>query len=249
MKFRPCIDLHNGMVKQIVGSTLTDDNCGLKENFVSQYDSAYYASMFKKDKLSGGHIIKLGAGNENATLLALSQWKGGMQVGGGITNENCLSYLMAGASHVIVTSYVFSDGKINYDNLRKISTITDKKSLVLDLSCKLVDGEYIIATDRWQKLTDTILSHEILEELSKYCDEFLVHGVSVEGLKSGIDKDLVSLLTLSPIPVTYAGGVGTLKHLEEVKEFGKNRVDITVGSSLDIFGGNLKYRDVVNFCR
>jgi len=236
------------MVKQIVGSTLTDDNSCLKENFTSQFDSAYYASLFKKDSLFGGHIIKLGSGNENAARLALSQWYGGMQIGGGITSENCLSYLNSGASHVIVTSYVFSDGNINYNNLRKISDITGKKHLVLDLSCKFVDGKYIIATDRWQKLTDTILNKEILEELSKYCGEFLVHGVSVEGLKSGIDKDLVSLLTLSPIPVTYAGGVGTMRHLEEVKYFGKDRVDITVGSALDIFGGNLKYQDVVDFC-
>lgn len=249
MKFRPCIDLHNGMVKQIVGSTLTDDNSILEENFTSQYDSAYYATMFKKDNLTGGHIIKLGAGNEKAALLALSAWEGGMQIGGGIKDDNCLSYLNAGASHVIVTSYVFADGKINYDNLSKISSITGKNHLVLDLSCKLVDDKYFIATDRWQKLTDTTLNEEILYSLSKYCDEFLVHGISVEGLKSGIDKGLVALLAKSPIPVTYAGGVGSLTHLKEIIEFGHNKVDITVGSALDIFGGNLKYRDIVEFCK
>ncbi|MBE7056865.1 MAG: phosphoribosylformimino-5-aminoimidazole carboxamide ribotide isomerase [Ruminococcaceae bacterium] len=249
MKFRPCIDIHNGKVKQIVGGTLSDD--GVKENFVSSKDSSYYAELFKKDKLTGGHIIMLDRSPETkeAALSALKAYPSGMQIGGGINDTNCLEYLEAGASHIIVTSYIFSDGKINQENLNKLCSLCGKGRIVLDLSCKgTPDGKYIIATDRWQKLTDTELTPAVLEELSSKCGEFLVHAVNAEGLKAGIDPTLVKLLSHSPLPVTYAGGIGKMSDISEIETLGKGKVDFTVGSALDLFGGYLPYEEFLEFC-
>ena len=206
MKFRPCIDLHGGVVKQIVGSTLKDnDGSAPIENFVAEQSSAEFAELYAKHQMLGGHIIMLGKGNEEAALGALHAFPGGMQVGGGINPSNAQKYIDAGASHVIVTSYVFRDGAIDYARLNEIVNAVGKSNLVLDLSCRRKDGagDYYVVTDRWQKYTDFVLSEQSLAELATYCDEFLVHGVDVEGMRVGIIEELVTLLGVwSPIPVT-----------------------------------------------
>ncbi len=251
MKFHPCIDIHQGKVKQIVGSSLSDNENELVTNFQTDLNPAYYAEIYKKDKLTGGHVIMLGAGNENAAIQALKAYPGGLQVGGGINPQNASIYLDAGASHVIVTSYVFSEGKLQWEKLSQLSQIVGKNRLVLDLSCKKKGGEYFVVTDRWQKFTQISLSNETFALLSQYCDQFLIHAADVEGKKSGIDEELVSLLArCSPIAVTYAGGVNSISDLELIRDSGNFRVDVTVGSALDLFGGNLNYRDVVSwFCQ
>lgn len=249
MEFRPCIDIHNGKVKQIVGATLIDGEAPAV-NFESSENPSYYSKMYKKDNLTGGHIIKLGPNNDEAAFEALSGWPKGMQIGGGINSGNAKSYIDAGASHIIVTSYVFKDGKINYKNLESLVNAVGKDKIVLDLSCKEKNGEYFIVTDRWQNWTDVKINKETLELFSKYCDELLVHAASVEGKMMGPDLELVKILgNYSPVPVTYAGGITTIKDLSAVKIAGNNRVHVTVGSALDIFGGKLPYRDVVEFCR
>ena len=143
MRFRPCIDIHNGKVKQIVGSSLQDEGNAAKENFVSEYDGAAFARMYKDAGIQGGHIILLNpAGSEyyeadcHQAELALTEYPGGLQIGGGINAENAGRFLDMGASHVIVTSYVFKNGEINYDNLEAIRRAVGKNHLVLDLSCR-----------------------------------------------------------------------------------------------------------------
>ncbi|KAF7804292.1 1-(5-phosphoribosyl)-5-[(5-phosphoribosylamino)methylideneamino] imidazole-4-carboxamide isomerase, chloroplastic [Senna tora] len=251
VRFRPCIDIHKGKVKQIVGSTLQDlegDGSNPVTNFVSDKSAAEYANLYKEDGLTGGHVIMLGADplSKDAALEALHAYPGGLQVGGGINSDNCLSYIDEGASHVIVTSYVFNNGQMDLGRLKDLVRIVGRHRLVLDLSCRKKEGEYAIVTDRWQKFSDVILNAEVLQFLANFADEFLVHGVDVEGKKLGIDEELVALLGKhSPIPVTYAGGVTVMADLERIKVAGKGRVDVTVGSALDIFGGNLAYKDVV----
>lgn len=257
LKFRPCIDIHNGKVKQVVGSTIVDEGDKAKENFVSEKGAAYYADMYKNDGLTGGHIILLNhkdseyfEATKTQALEALEAFQGGMQIGGGINVDNAEYYLKRGASHVIVTSYVFSNGKIDYDNLKKIYSVTGKEHLVLDLSCRKKDNSYYIVTDRWQKFTDVAVNMEVLEELSQYCDEFLIHAVDVEGKNSGVEKQLAQLLgDFGTIPVTYAGGISGIDDIEIIRQSGKGKLDFTIGSSLDIFGGTLKYRDIVNMVK
>lgn len=250
MQFRPCIDLHQGRVKQIVGSSLTDSDNSAQTNFSSDKPSSYYAELYRKDSLTGGHIIKLGPGNDAAAKEALATWPGGMQIGGGITSENAASYIAMGASHIIVTSYVFRDGKINFENLNALVKAVGREHIVLDLSCKERHGEYYIVTDRWQNFTETKVNNESLEMLASYCDEFLVHAASVEGKMAGPDLKLVKLLAdFSSIPVTYAGGIATIEDIESVREEGAGRVHITIGSALDIFGGRLSYDDVLSLCK
>lgn len=245
MKFRPCIDLHNGKVKQIVGSTLDTEN--LVENFVSNNDSAYYANLYKEDGLIGGHVIMLGSGNESEGIKALNEYKNGLQIGGGINENNALKYIENGASHVIVTSYAFEDGQIKYDNIRKIIDVIGKDKLVLDLSCRKVDNKYYIATNRWTVVSNIEVNEKLFYELANYCDEFLVHAVDVEGKGKGIDIELIQNMSKwSKSKITYAGGVSNFSDLEIIKENAKN-IDVTIGSALDIFGGNLKYRDVVKW--
>ncbi len=249
MEFRPCIDIHNGRVKQIVGATLIDGDSPAV-NFESSEKPSFYSELYKKDNLTGGHVIKLGPNNEIAAKNALSSWPNGMQIGGGITAENAKTYLDMGASHIIVTSYVFKDGKINYQNLDKLVNAIGRDKIVLDLSCKENNGEYYIVTDRWQKWTDVKINQETLELFSKYCDELLVHAASVEGKMMGPDLNLVKILAdYSPIPVTYAGGITTIDDLDKIRSVGRNSVHITVGSALDLFGGKLSYKEVVDFCR
>jgi phosphoribosylformimino-5-aminoimidazole carboxamide ribotide isomerase len=251
MRFRPCIDLRGGRVVQIVGGSLTDDNAeGTEVNFETDQSPAYYAKMYKQDELSDGHVIALGPGNHEAALSALQAFPGGLHMGGGITHENAKEYLEAGASHVIVTSYVFSAGRIDMDRLRAIVKTVGRERLVLDLSCRSHDNDFRIVTDRWRKFTDVSLNPETLARLACHCDEFLVHGVDVEGRMQGIQSELVELLGLhSPIPVTYAGGVKTIFDLDLVKGLGQGRVDVTIGSALDIFGGSIPYKKVVEWHR
>jgi phosphoribosylformimino-5-aminoimidazole carboxamide ribotide isomerase len=247
MKFRPCIDLHNGKVKQIVGSTLSDSTAGtLITNFETDLPPAHFAGLYRNDNLAGGHVIMLGEGNTPAALEAVQAFPGGMHVGGGINPDNAGIFLDAGASHVIVTSYVFKNGLIVWENLEKLTRAVGKQRLVLDLSCKKDNDTYYVATDRWQHLTSVSLSPENLVKLAKYCDEFLVHAVDVEGKQQGVDTELVALLAqLSPIPMTYAGGIRSLDDMDAVYSAGGSLIDATIGSALDIFGGSLPYRDAV----
>ncbi|CAM9498740.1 unnamed protein product, partial [Chrysoparadoxa australica] len=260
MRFRPCIDLHQGKVKQIVGSTLTGSAETLETNFESSSSSGDFAQRYKADTLPGGHVIMLGGGCEEAAIEALANYPGGLHIGGGITPTNAQKYLEAGASHIIVTSFVFNDGAIAWDRLNQLVEAVGKERLVLDLSCRRrpgedgssaeVSGPYYVVTDKWQKFTDFAVTAESIAKLEGYCDEFLVHGVDVEGKQSGVLEDLVvSLGEWSTIPVTYAGGARTLDDMERVKQLGKGKVDLTIGSALDIFGGDLSYAEVVRWQR
>ena len=257
MEFRPCIDIHNGKVKQIVGGSLRDEGNEARENFVSGQDAAFYAEFYKADGLKGGHVILLNppeseyyeASREQA-YRALAAYPGGLQLGGGIRPENGGDFLDRGASHVIVTSYVFRDGRLNEKNLERMVQAVGRERLVLDLSCRARDGAYYIVTDRWQKFTDLALSLELLGQLAASCGEFLIHAADVEGKRGGIEKPLLELLgSFSQIPVTYAGGVGSFDDLEAVRQLGKGHVNITVGSALSLFGGDMDYREVLRRCR
>ena len=249
--FRPCIDLHEGKVKQIVGSTLTEDTAELQTNFVSERPASWYAEIYKRDGLQGGHLILLGPGNEEAARQALGVYPGGLQVGGGINANNAKSWLEAGASHIIVTSFVFQRGLLDWDRLKGLVDAVGKERLVLDLSCRRRDADYFVVTDRWQKFTDLTISRSTLEQLAGSCDEFLIHAADVEGFCRGIDSGLVEKLAQwTPIPTTYAGGAKSLDDLEEVTRLGRGRIDLTIGSALDLFGGSgVRYVDAVAFNR
>lgn len=249
--FRPCIDLHEGRVKQIVGGTLESQGRGLETNFVSDRGAAWYAQLYRCDGLTGGHIIMLGAGNDTEARAALAAYPGGLQIGGGINATNARGWLDAGASHVIVTSWVFREGRVDHARLSELVKIVGRERLVLDLSCRKRDGQYFVVTDRWQKFTDVMLSAVTLETLAGAGAEFLIHAVDVEGLCRGIDGELVEQLgRWSPIPVTYAGGANSLADLETVTRLGQGKVDLTIGSALDIFGGRgVPYAEAVAFNR
>lgn len=254
MKFRPCIDIHNGKVKQIVGSSLTDKNNFAKENFVSDKDAKWFSRLYREDGLRGGHIILL---NKQGTKYyeedikqageALMAFPKGLQIGGGVSDINASFFIEKGASHVIVTSFVFQDGKINYTNLEKLEKAVGKKHIVLDLSCRKKDSNYYIVTNRWQTFTKEPITIELMEKLSLYCDEFLIHAVDVEGKASGVEIQLAELLgEWNRSPITYAGGVGTMEDVEKLRIAGKGKLDITVGSALDLFGGNIPYTELKN---
>lgn len=253
MKFRPCIDIHNGKVKQIVGGSLQDAGNRAKENFVSEMSAADYADLYKKKNLRGGHVILLNpAGSEyyeedrRQAEEALAAYPDGLQVGGGITVENAAHFIKAGASHVIVTSYVFAEGKIHFDRLEALRKEVGKEHLVLDLSCRPKEGKYYIVTNRWQKFTDQPLDEALMYELSRYCDEYLVHGVAVEGTGTGIDCKLVQILSrCNKLPVTYAGGIGSFSDLEKLDSISGGKMDFTIGSALDLFGGKMKFDEVL----
>ncbi len=257
MRFRPCIDIHNGKVKQIVGSSLRDEGALAEENFISESDASYYARMFRERSLVGGHMIilnKKGTPEYEASygqcLGALKAYPQGLQVGGGITAENARDFIDAGASHVIVTSYVFSNGYLNMDNLEKIRDAVSPEHLVLDLSCKNCDGVLTVMTDRWQKKTELELSEELLDKLSEYCDEFLIHAVDSEGKSKGPQKEVLDILKdFSSRKVTYAGGIATYDDIRMIGELGNGRIDITIGSALDIYGGHLDMDEVICLCR
>lgn len=257
MEFRPCIDVHNGSVKQIVGGSLKDSGDCAQENYVSEKDAAYYAGLYREYGIANGHIILLNPASsayyeetKKQALAALKAYPGGLQLGGGITPENAGEYLDAGASHVIVTSYVFKDGQVQYDRLKELVRKIGKKNLVLDLSVRKKDDRYLIVTDRWQKYTQVELTVETLDDFSGFCDEFLIHAVDVEGKADGIEESLAALLgSWGKIPVTYAGGVHSYEDLYLLKKIGRNRVHVTVGSALDLFGGPLKFEEVLKVCR
>lgn len=253
MKFRPCIDIHNGKVKQIVGGSLRDQGDMAQTNFISEQTAAWYAERYKQDGLKGGHIILLNSSDSQyfeatreQAVQALSAYPKGMQIGGGITAANAEEYLDAGASHVIVTSYVFREGKVDRSRLKQLKETVGKEHLVLDLSCRKKEDGYYIVTDRWQNFTKERLSEELLDEMAQYCDEFLVHGVDVEGKAAGIASDLVKLLgNWRKIPITYAGGIGSLKELEKFRNLGQEKLDFTIGSALDLFGGTIPYTSLI----
>ncbi|MDD6327823.1 MAG: phosphoribosylformimino-5-aminoimidazole carboxamide ribotide isomerase [Eubacteriales bacterium] len=257
MHFRPCIDIHNGAVKQIVGGSLRDEADYATDNYVSGQGADFFAKMYRDSGLSGGHIILLNppqseyyeADVEQAER-ALRAYPGGLQIGGGINSDNAKRFLDMGASHVIVTSYVFRDGKINYENLNQLIKAVGKERLVLDLSCRKRDGMYYIVTDRWQKYTDVVVCHETLDRLASYCNEYLIHAVDVEGKAQGIETELVRLLgAWGKLPMTYAGGVASFEDLQTLRTLGKDCLDVTIGSALDIFGGTMRYEDVLDFCQ
>ena len=245
-KFRPCIDLHEGKVKQIVGGTLTDE--GATENFVSREGAAHFAQMFAGDQLEGGHVIQLGPGNQEAAEEALAAWRGGLQLGGGVTVENAARWLEAGAGSVIVTSALFdAEGRFLRERLRELAREIGSEKLVVDLSCRRTKEGWQVAMNRWQTLTDLAVTHAVLDELGEFCGEFLIHAADVEGKCGGVDAELVELLgAWKGRAMTYAGGVGTMADLELVQEKSGGNVDVTVGSALDIFGGSgVRYRDLV----
>ncbi len=255
MRFRPCIDIHNGQIKQIVGGTLKDLGDKAEENFVSQQDGSFFAELYKSYGLVGGHIILLNPADSpyyredmRQAELALSTYPGGLQIGGGVNADNAPMFIQMGASHVIATSYVFRDGQINYNNLKALSGAVGREHLVLDLSCRKRDGEYYIVTDRWQKFTDVRMNRKTLDMLAEYCDEYLIHAVDVEGKASGIETGVAALLgSWAGIPTTYAGGVASFDDLAALKELGNGRVDVTIGSALDIFGGNMSFKEILRF--
>lgn len=256
MEFRPCIDIHNGSVKQIVGGSLRDRGDEAVENYVSEQDAAFYANLYREYQIKNGHIILLNPVSSpyyettrRQAIAALRAYPGGLQVGGGITPENAGEYLDAGASHVIVTSYVFKDGQIQYNKLNELVHKVGRQNLVLDLSASKKEGRYLIVTDRWQKYTEVELNEQTLDELASYCDEFLIHAVDVEGKADGIEEEVAELLgSWGKIPVTYAGGVHSFEDLRLLKRLGRNRVHVTIGSALDLFGGSMRFEEVLREC-
>lgn len=256
MEFRPCIDIHNGRVKQIVGGSLKDVGSLAQENFVSEQNAAFFAKFYRQAGISGGHVILLNpeAGpyyeeTKEQALEALRAYPGGLQAGGGIRPDNAAEFLDAGASHVIVTSYVFREGRIDFERLKKLTDTVGKQRLVLDLSCRQTSFGYRVVTDRWQKMTGETVDELLLDRLSRYCNEFLVHGVDVEGKSEGIEEELVALLgRWDGCPITYAGGVHSYGDLELLRRLGRNRVNVTIGSALDLFGGALSWKQILEIC-
>ena len=256
MRFRPCIDIHNGTVKQIVGGSLKDEENQAVENYSAAQDAEYFAHLYRKDGLKGGHVILLNPPSSEyygktrrQAMDALEAYPGGLPIGGGITKENAGEYLKAGASHVIVTSYVFKDGEIRWDRMEELCNAVGKEHVVIDLSCRKKEDGYYIVTNRWQTFTNVKLTCEILDKIAGYCGEFLVHGVDVEGKASGVEDGLVKLLsTRQQIPTTYAGGIGSLEDLEHFRKISGGRLDFTIGSALDLFGGKIPYEHVKKYC-
>lgn len=249
--FRPCIDLRGGRVVQIVGGTLTDSGAGTRTNFESDRPAGWYADLYRRDGLTGGHVIMLGPGNDAAAREALAAYPGGLQIGGGVDAATARGWLEAGASHVIVTSWVFREGRLDEDRLAELLRTVGRERLVLDLSCRKRGDDYFVVTDRWQKFTDLRVNEETLGRLGRQCAEFLVHAVDVEGLCRGIDRELVERLAGAvSVPTTYAGGARSMEDLEIVETLGRGRVDLTIGSALDVFGGTgVRYSDCVEFNR
>lgn len=253
MKFRPCIDIHNGKVKQIVGSSLTDNSA--KENFISDKDSAFFAKLYKENGLCGGHVIILNKtgtkeyeSSKEEAFRAFKTFPGGLQAGGGINDKNASDFIEAGASHIIVTSYLFEDGKLSKDRMIKLKEAVSKEKIVFDLSCKKVGDKYFVTTDRWQTVTDTEMNADLLKKLEEYCDEYLIHAVDVEGKCNGPETDIIKeLAKYDGNKVTYAGGIRSIEDVEAIKEASDGKIDFTIGSALDIFGGNLSFDTVSKY--
>lgn len=250
MQFRPCIDLHEGKVKQIVGSTLGHTDQAVIENFTSNQDSSYYATLFQQDQLTGGHVIMLGPGNEKAAMRALTAYPNGLQIGGGITADNAKKYIDAGASHIIVTSFIFHDGLLDMERLQQLIDVVGKERIVIDLSCRERDGKWFVVTDKWTKFSDFEVNADSIKEIENYCDELLIHAVDVEGKRSGMQESLVrDLAQWTTIPTTYAGGVRSLEDLQKFEQLTNCKLHVTIGSALSIFGGDLAYDSVVKYCQ
>lgn len=253
MKFRPCIDIHNGKVKQIVGSSLTDDSA--KENFISDKDSSYFADLYKENCLYGGHVIILNkAGtkeyeaSKDEAFKAFKAFPEGLQVGGGINDKNASEFLEAGASHVIVTSFLFEDGKLSERRMESLKDAVSKEKIVFDLSCKKIEDKYFVTTDRWQTVTKTEMNAKTLKKLEEYCDEFLIHAVDVEGKCNGPELDIIKELSkYDGNKVTYAGGIRSMDDVKAIDESSNGKIDFTIGSALDIFGGNLKFEEAASY--
>ncbi|KAF4213958.1 hypothetical protein CNMCM8980_009463 [Aspergillus fumigatiaffinis] len=240
-KFRPCIDLHSGQVKQIVGGTLSDRDSDLKTNYVSKLPASHYAELYREHELRGGHVVMLGPGNDEAAKEALRTWPGGLQVAGGINDKNAQYWIDQGADKVIITSFLFPEGKFSLERLQSVLTALggDRSKLVLDLSCRRKDNTWFVAMNRWQTITEMEINQESISMLEPYCSEFLIHAADVEGLQQGIDEELVAKLAeWCSIPITYAGGARSLQDLEKVHMSSHGKVDLTIGSALDIFGGS-----------
>jgi phosphoribosylformimino-5-aminoimidazole carboxamide ribotide isomerase len=258
MRFRPCIDIRDGAVVQIVGGTLSDAaSSSTVTNFTASQPSAHFAARYRADALPGGHVILLGGGvsSEAAGLSALRAFPGGLQLGGGVTPSTAARFLDAGASHVVVTSYVFREGRIDWGRLAELEAACGRERLVLDLSARkrVATGgghEFVVMTDRWQTWTEEVITPVLLAALGGHCAELLVHAVDVEGLRGGIEGELVALLGAhATVPVTYAGGVRSMEDVELVRALGRGRVDVSIGSALDIFGGSLPYEKLVAWQR
>lgn len=256
MRFRPCIDIHNGKVKQIVGGSLQDEGSYARDNFVSGQDAAYYGELYRRKGLTGGHIILLNPADSpyyeedlRQASLALEAYPGGLQIGGGVTLDNAEQFLKMGATHVIVTSFVFWNGMIDYDRLQSLCSLVGREHLVLDLSCRRYEDGYYIVTDRWQRRTKERLSVEILKNLEQYCDEYLIHAVDVEGRAAGIELPVVEILAgYSRGNVTYAGGIHSMEDIASIEKIGGGKIHFTVGSALDLFGGNIPFDKVCGYC-
>jgi len=252
-RFRPCIDLHQGRVKQIVGGTLRDGGEGPRENFVSERGAAWYAAKFRDDGLEGGHVIQLGPGNEEAAREALAAWPGGLQLGGGVNADNAAAWLERGAAQVIVTSWLFTEGGTRFEEgrARELAERLGAGRVVIDLSCRRRDDAWIVCTNRWQTHTDLALEPALLERLAPYCAEFLVHAADVEGLSRGIDEELVAMLGgWRGRPTTYAGGAASMAELRRIEELSDGFLDVTVGSALDLFGGRgVSYDELLAWSR
>lgn len=250
LEFRPCIDLHEGKVKQIVGSTLGYTDQAVVENYISNHDASYFAQLFAKDQLTGGHVIMLGSGNEEAALAALAAYPQGLQIGGGITAENAQKFIDAGASHVIVTSYIFHDGQLDLVRLKHLNQLIGKERLVIDLSCKMRDGKWFVVTDKWTRFSHFEVNATSITYIEQFCDELLIHAVDVEGKKGGMQESLVrDLAAWTSIPTTYAGGVRSVEDLEKFNLLANGKLHVTIGSALSLFGGDLPYTDVVKYCK
>lgn len=249
-RFRPCIDLHHGKVKQIIGGTLRDNGCGPIENHVSPHDAPWFAQRYRDDALAGGHVICLGPGNESVARAALATWPGGLQIGGGINALNAKGWIAAGASHVIVTSFLFNtQGQFIPENLHACVEAVGAEHLVLDLSCRRDSSGWHVAMNRWQTQTEWRVEPDLLEKLSPFCAEFLIHAADVEGLCRGVDAELIALLsTCRSVPITYAGGVTTMSDVQAIHDASAGKLDFTVGSALDLFGGKtLRYAELVEW--
>ena len=256
MQFRPCIDIHNGKVKQIIGGSLRDEKDAALENFVSEKHASDYANLYKEKGLKGGHVILLNNRDseyyeetKKEAIGALRVYPNGLQIGGGITDENAKEYIDLGASHVIVTSYLFEDGRFSLSKMKKLADAVGREHVVFDLSVKCFEDGYHIMADRWQTKTEEVLTTQVLERLGEFCDEFLIHAVDVEGKAGGIEERLVeSLRSYDHHPLTYAGGVHSLDDIRLLKRIGEDRIHVTVGSALDLFGGTLSFEEIVKLC-
>lgn len=250
-RFRPCIDLHQGRVKQIVGGTLRDGEEPPATNFVSERSADYFADLYRRDGLEGAHVIQLGPGNREAALSALKAWPDSLQLGGGVTGDNADEWIQAGAAKVIVTSWLFDkQACLDLERLTSLSQAVGPEKLVIDLSCRGAEGNWRVAINRWQTPTDLRVDSKTLNLLAPYCSEFLIHAADVEGLRGGMDEQLITFLGAEcPLTVTYAGGARSLDDLVTVNTLGRGRVDLTIGSALDLFGGTVPYADCVAWNR